>query len=236
MGRSVKHMINKERKRGRINHILIYFKRLCKYNSFYDYTSPQIKERTNISFEKLKMAVFLTLDEMTLCTMDDPMKEIEEILVEDFVVFCSPNKELVTVTGIRSDEGEEVPTYFYLWVLFQYTYKFEKGLEIDREKFIWRGLMLPYFNKREKFYRVKQGDLKSLIKELSIGTEIMKTLKTIDYSKDGREIKRSFVNFMEEYVEDSDYYPNRNMLEDVAEEFGVGLSSATRILRAKKER
>lgn len=118
---------------------------LCRRHCEAGYTIPQMEKRDDIPFVLLQMAISLLLPENVLSSLNiqDAMKEIGQILTNEYVL-TDNNKKYAHIVGWDDRDGMNKPINGYIWSLFMYTYRLNDNVQVEKNKFLWISILLPY--------------------------------------------------------------------------------------------
>lgn len=141
-----------------INNCLV---KLVSYKAAYTKTIPSTYEqfeKTEFSFEILKMTIFLVLPE----TQDIiNLEELDSFLLENFVEYSDEMQEKVYIVEYcRRDDVYIQEKDFYIWSIFHYTYEMQGMTEDKKIEFLWVSIIFPYIYKLSKYKRISKKSLR----------------------------------------------------------------------------
>lgn len=157
-----------------INRNMCDIVRLCKEYVKSDYATPHMRGETNIPLDLLVKAVTLSLPDPIIGVWNDIIKEIEEILAEEYIESVTEDKELVKIVGYdmtryTEAEGRYPKVNFYSWCIFIYTYILANQDSEKRLKFLWLTILFPYVYKLNIYSPTTfTEETKKLLREYSL--------------------------------------------------------------------
>lgn len=154
------------------NSTMLNLKELCTYYSRRGYRLPlnHGTELTNIPIDLLKKVVFINCDEEHLndCLegTNDPIRYIEDKLVDEYVIYTPDSNGLVEIAHYRNDLPQI--ERFNIWTLFAYVYLMDRKDTKTKNVFLYITILFPYIYKLNKFYELNRSKIEKILADYPI--------------------------------------------------------------------
>lgn len=205
-----------------IQNNIVYIGRLCAMYCDGGMGRPHMDEVAGFCYDLLArlMCLTLPLEEWGQC---DNVISLVDKKLKVYVEFYENSHKKVRLTefndnGDCGDKCEKVD--HYLWYFFSYTYHFISNDEINRSKFIWISLILPYLYRMNQFGVVTVEDLNKLLRDYPIDENTLETLQ-----KSAKEFS-SVLNGVRGL---NDFLPLKSKIDAIVDEAIAGLKIAVEL-------
>lgn len=206
-----------------IQYNIVYIGRLCAMYCDGGKSRPHMDEVAGFCYDLLVrlMCLILPLEEWGQC---DNVISLVDNGLKVYVEFYEKSHKKVRLTGFNDngdceDKCEKVN--HYLWYFFSYTYHFISNDEINRSKFLWISLILPYLYKMNQFGVVTVEDLNKLLRDYPIDENTLETLQ--ESTGEFRALLSSAVGIFD------DLMPTRIQIDAIVGEAIAGLKIAVEL-------